>query len=326
MSAPFAPAVGNVAAPPSSRMTSRDRDRSLSEDPRRPERRETAGGSAPALPPRMSAPGAPAPPASRPRTDVVNAPPGERTIVPGVGAPSGRTTRPSDGERTKDRPAPRQGVTLATPQPQAPSVPSKLETTPPKREVYPPGSLVWNGRRETAPSTTPSAPSTASPPASRTTDSRPRGNMTTVWPRRAETDSRVVVRQPPQAPPTPSSPAPVTPRVIEVPQSRAYTAPAPAAPRVVYPDTPRSYSPPPTVKSEQRPSSPVINLPARPSYSPPPVSRSEPSFAPRPAPSPPSFSPPPSYSPPPRSAPSPPPSSSGGSGRSDQGGDNRRPR
>jgi hypothetical protein len=302
MSAPWAPAAATAAAnpPPSNRQPGPGRDRSPSESPSRQDRRAQTAVSAPAS--QMSAPVAP-----RTGTEVRSAPPPNRGTTPTSSAPSGRPARP-ERERVDNRQSARPNSALTTPATPAPSVPSKLSTTPPKNELYPPGSLVWNGRRETSPSAAPNPSASSSPPASRASDDRSRANMTTVWPRPAESTPRAVVTPPSQSLVVRTPAAPITPRVIEVPQPRTYTAPAP-----VVRSEPRYSSPP---------APPTGFAPARPSYTPPQASRSEPAYAPRSAPS-----APPSYSAPARSEPrSAPSSSSGGSGRSDQGRDNRRDR
>lgn len=276
MSAPRSPATAAVNAPPSNRQPGSGRERSPSENSARHDRSElTARGAPPARPSAPLSPGT--------GTAVVNPLP-NRTPPPVVRTPSGNTVAPvtpPGRDRGTDRQNSRPNSAVMTPPTPAPSVPSKLDSTPPKNEVFPPGSVVWNGRRESSPAASLNPPSISNPSPNRTQDERNRAHMTTVWPRPTDVPPRAVATPPSQSPVVRTPPAQVTPRVIEVSPPRTYSAPAP-----VVRSEPR-YSAPsasPVVRSEPRymaPSAPpVARAPNQPSYSPPSSTHSAPSAPP----------------------------------------------
>lgn len=286
--------------------------------------------------------------ALRGQRPVTPAPSPEPAVVPNtspVPVASAREIRRQEQPAASAAPvaaaAPRSASALLTPPSPAPSVPAKLETTPPKNEVMPPGSVTWIGRREPTPATPRvTQPAEAGNPQVRTrpnttttlTQPTPVQPRTTVIPRGSAPTPAPITRPTPPAPGQPPA-ATVTPPRVAVPQ------PVPAvrqpAPRMVVPSAPppaRNYTPPATP-------SPRVMTPPAPaprSFTPPAANPPAPNFAPRPAPAPPAVSVPargpgPSVAPAPRMESRPAPAapsrpSGGGPIRSDEGRGGPRPR
>lgn len=276
---------------PSANRVDADRDRAVRDNARPTGRNESAVRTD------RSTPASSTPFDRRPRSAERER--GDDRSSPRVDSPSGSPAAPvsrppvesrprsSEQNRSPERSSPRLNSSLVTPATPAPSVPAKLDTQPPKNEILPAGSRAWDGRRE------------ASSATSRPSVERSREMTTPPAPRTVESPARVITFPASRSIAAPSAPpAPVAPRVIEVPQSRTYTvtpsrptssgsAPASRPETRVMPSpavrSEQRRSPPsapaPTVRSEARVATPAAPPPSRaaspPSYSPSSSSRSD---------------------------------------------------